>query len=284
MRLHRGAVSAATATCAGATLFGVTSCVGDDNASPQPGIDASLSDVGQPDTAITTVDSSLDASPPADAGPDVVVDTGADASIPCAPGSITGFVVPPYVHANPQPGIVCDDTNDQDMAALCADAAAFSACAAFPATYDASSYPACGACLVTSETPIDAGPDADAGPGGYGPTVLGAVALPNVGGCIELADRTDAGLSCAMAVQAAVRCAEYSCAPSCPVSDDTSRATYAACLQAAAIGPCVTFAQAASACLAAEADAGGVANQWCLPTDGGLAAQLTEIARFFCSS
>jgi hypothetical protein len=326
MRRRIHGIAGATATCAGVTvaLAGLVSCVSDDNAPAAP-VDASLPDVGQPDTSFPRNDVT---SPPVDAGTDttVPVDSSSpdasqpdanDASSPsdaadaadafdaadaadafdaadaadafdanpgCVPGSVAAFVAPPYVHANPQRGVFCNDQQDQDMASLCLDAAAYDACSTFATTGDDGGVPAnCGACLVTTE---------DAGDGGsYGPSIVGTAAAPNVAGCIELADPTDGGLACAMAVQAAWKCAEFSCAQNCPVTDDPSRAAYVACLSAAAAGPCAAYAAAASSCLAFELDAGGPAATWCVGAEAGAEAgitsdvlQFTDIARFFCSS
>jgi hypothetical protein len=282
MRFRRG-MTCATATCAGATaaFAGISSCVSNNNAPPPGGVDASFppeDGATQQDTSAPAIDSgTADSSPPADTGADTspVLDSATfDANPGCVPGSIAAFTVPAYVHANPQ-SFACssDDQIDQDMAALCLDAGAFAACSTY-ASMAEDGGPQCGACLITSE---------DAGDGGYGPAIIGVAAIPNVGGCVEIADQTDAGLTCAMAVQAAWRCTEFSCTTNCPVSDTASRAAYLACLQAAALGPCVTYTQAANACLTSELDAGGNASQWCVGADGGV-DQFTDIARFFCSS
>jgi hypothetical protein len=273
--------------------FAGASCVSSDNAT-QGGQDASVDTyvpVPGADTSVPQVDSAL---PSEDAGADVavVVDSAVpivdsavidaadaatfDANPGCVPGSITGFVAPPYVPAVPNGPLYCNDTNDLEIGQLCADASTFGACTSYATADDGGVAAACSACLLSPE---DGGVD-----GGYGPWVIGAAALPNVAGCIQLADPTDAGLACATAIQAALRCSEYSCATNCPVSDSASRAAYLACLQAAAAGPCVTFASAASACLAAETDAGSTAATWCIAADAGSTDQLTDIARFFCSS
>ena len=153
---------------------------------------------------------------------------------------------------------------------------------------------------VTLPQPVDAGPDAsddaavDSSVPTYGAAIVTRVTVPNLAGCVEQTDFSDAGLSCAIAMQAAWRCAEYACNPTCPVSDDRSEAAYFACTQQAAATVCKTYADPAAACLAAEADAGAFTYQACIsgsvftgqspqpPT--GPAAQFFDIASLFCAS
>src|ERR1700677_4727850 len=124
-----------------------------------------------------------------DAGPDAAPEAG------CAPGSIAGFVVPPYVHAE-NGGIICQDNEDAWFAQQCFGAGAdLETCAAFASSAPADAGPdaapviqsqGCAPCLLTPA-------DSDAG---WGPGVAATIVVPNVAGCIELADDSDAGISC----------------------------------------------------------------------------------------
>jgi hypothetical protein len=325
----------AGAALAGAAVGGaaLVSCIGSNPAAPSPTSEidgsASPSDGAQPDTAAPGVDSSsedggshLDATStgdtgtsdtgtPADSGTDgsqTSSDSGTDAADaappPCAPGSVTAFVPPPYVHANALSLTpVCSVEDVLGLANSCAvGASTFESCSAYPieATFWGSS-PACVACLTTPEvtlpTPDDAG-TTDGGdaatppPPTYGAAIVTRVTVPNVAGCIEQNDPSDAGLPCAMAVQAAWRCEEFACNPTCPVTDDVSEAAYFACAQAAAATVCKPYADPAVACLVAEADAGATAYAACLQTSAtttgnttlsGPAAQLFDVAYSFCN-
>jgi hypothetical protein len=106
---------------------------------------------------------------------------------------------------------------------------------------------ACAACIVTPFTDGTLGPILD-----YGEFVGG-----NVAGCIELAAPTE--IACARAVQAQTDCELAACQANCPVSDPTSLTARDACTMAADMAGCSSFVQAASACRAAEADAGTAA-------------------------
>jgi hypothetical protein len=278
-------VAAATAGCFSASSSG---------GGPQASFDASM------DTAFSDNDAGADSSsPPVEAGGDVtvppvdsgtaVVDSGHDAApeAGCAPGSVAGFVVPPYVHAQSQ-AIICQDSEDAWFAQQCFGAGAtLESCAAYATSNAADAGPdagpfitsnGCAACLVTPA-------NSDAG---YGPGVAGTIVTPNLAGCIELADVNATGLSCAQAVQAAADCADYACKTTCPVTDDASRAAYIACTTAASTGACSTYTLAAQACIATELGDGGTAasqrvQQWCFSSSDP-ATQIAELALFFCSS
>ena len=285
MRVTFG-ISCTAITCAGAGV-GMASCSSSSSAPPQTPFDGSMGD-----GAVFEVDSGGDA-PGQDAGKDVTVtpmDSGVDATVDaapeagCAPRGITGFQVPPYVHANSQV-IICTNPQDYWFVQQClSDAATLETCAAFADSGPPDAAPeagpvitsaACAQCLLTPE-------QTDAG---WGPGVQGPVVAPNIAGCIELADQTDAGLSCAMTVQAAAACAEYACTTSCPVTDDPSRIAYSACAKTAATTVCKTYTQAATDCIAQElADGGPVAvGTYCFSSMDPT-AQYDEIALYFCSS
>jgi hypothetical protein len=240
------------------------------DASPDVPGESALPDGGKDST--TTMDSGVDAPP------DVAPEAG------CAPRAITGFTVPPYVHANGQT-IVCTNPQDYWFVQQClSDASTLQSCADFvdsgPPDADPEAGPvipagSCAQCLLTPENTD----------GGYGPGVQGPIVTPNIAGCIELADPSDAGLSCAMAVQAADACVEYACKTTCPVTSDASRAAYQACAQTAATTVCKAYTQAASACVAAELADGGAPNvgTYCFSSSDPQ-TQYDEIALFFCSS
>jgi hypothetical protein len=123
---------------------------------------------------------------------------------------------------------------------------------------------ACGSCIATW---------ADAGT--YGPVVLEAVPTLNIAGCIQTSDPSDAGLACAFALQAADRCAQAACAGGCPITSLASQAAYEACYAAAIVGPCASFAAAASACSSAETEAGA-------PGASCLTSDYATLAAYFC--
>jgi hypothetical protein len=288
----RVAMSCTAITCAGAAVA-AAGCFSSSSGGGSPGVsfDAGF-DSTFPDDA-EGVDTSA---PPVEAGNDVTVtpqEAGVDAGIDaapeagCAPGSIAGFVVPPYVHAE-NGGIICQDSEDGWFAQQCFGAGAdLETCAAFATSAPADAGPeagpvitsqGCATCLLTPA-------NSDAG---WGPGVAATIVVPNIAGCIELADDSDAGISCAMAVQAAAACVDYACKTSCPVTDDAQRAAYIACTTSAGSGVCAAYTQAANACIATElGDGGSFTNQnvqeWCFSSTDP-ATQYTNLARFFCSS
>jgi hypothetical protein len=317
-RVSYAAVACACAGGAGALgSLGIVSCVGDNGAGP----DASFPDVNEPDTYVPP----FDAGPVPEAAADVpvipIVDSSpgapdaadaADATPPCGPGSVAGFTPPPYVHASTQ-SFFCQIADVNALAESCAgDASTYELCANFPneaLVWGESSQ--CTTCLLTPEITLpplgdagglpDAGDDAgDASDDGsvvppvptYGAAIVSRVTLPNVAGCIELNDPTDGGVACAIAVQAAWRCEEFACNPTCPVTDNPSALAYLACAEEAATGVCASYASVAAGCLATEADAGGLAYSACLspvlqnlagPAPGP-AATFADIATLFCGS
>jgi len=286
MRLRAG-VTCATMTCAGVlSAGGLVSCVGDNNAAPTT--DASVIDATQPDTSVppsadSGTDAGANAADAADAAPIVDASPGidaADSAVGCVPTG-NAFTPPAYVHAQAQTFDCPNDSQDLALAQACTgDASTFAACSTFATTGmadDAGIPTACATCLLTPEVPDDAGT--------YGPAVVGPVTAPNVAGCVELADPSDAGLACAVAVQAAAKCAEFECKPNCPVTDTPSRAAFFACVQVAATSTaCSAYTLAANACLAMEADGGPSSiDTWCVGAPDPV-TQFEDIARFFCTS
>jgi hypothetical protein len=280
-------VSCAAFTCTAIGAAAVTSCSTD--SSPSVSGDATVPDTSPIDTGVdtgidATIDSGIDTG--VDTGADLGVDTGVDLGVDagCVPRPITSFVVPPYVHANAQQFACNNHVPFVELADACAsEAATYGGCNAFldGGLADPDTGPvtdACASCLVTPA----------ATDGGLGPAIQGAIVVANVAGCIEIADTSEVGLSCAQAVQAAWQCTEYACA-TCPVTDDPSRQSYFACANAAATGVCAAYTATASTCIANERYDGGVdgggtsIDTFCFA--GTTAAdQLQEIAAYFCLS
>lgn len=216
--------------------------------------------------------------------PVISPEAGTDAFVPdaapgCAPANMAGFVPPAYIHANLQT-FDCPSHEGKFLASTCfGDASTVAACSAFPdaGVPDGSTISAdCNTCLRSTEVPDG---------GTYGPFVRLAnnVTVANVAGCVELSDFSDAGQSCAAAIQAAAVCVDRACRPSCPVTDNPSRAAYVSCTKLAAAGTCLTFAQAAAACTNQEVDAGGAAQQFCFSSADPF-TQFEKLAAYFCTS
>jgi hypothetical protein len=330
MRPRIQIVYAATACAGTAGLFvgvtGLVGCVGDDGSAPAPtgGLDASLPDGsagidgstardGSSATDAQTADgaangdgaSSSDGSTEGDGGTNDG-SSSLDGAVVCAPGNVTGFVPPPFVHSAQQFTAGCSEHDTTAFTVSCAsDASTYETCSSYP--FEALLWgenPMCTSCLVGPEitlsddagSPDDAGDASPAPPPVYGGAITARITIPNVAGCVELTDPSDAGVGCATAIQAAWRCAEYACNPTCPVHDDATQAAYVACTQAAATSVCSTYAGPAAACLEAETDAGGQTYAQCLgpslgfydqsaadtPTGAGI--PVYNIAQFFCNS
>jgi hypothetical protein len=316
----RVVTSCAILTCAGTLAAGAASCISSNDVAPA-GIDGSIGeDVFQPPLGDGGADSSapvdaghdatllsdsgladsgaVDSGPadsgpadsgPADSGPidsgpvdSGPADSGDAGPAPCAPvASLAGFVVPPYVPTAADPAGCHFFENSQPLAALLSDcfedASTYSSCSGFPEAGDDGGAVAssCLTCLFSAE-----GADAD---GGYAAIVQAGVPIPNLAGCIQREDPTDAGYTCAEAVQAAWECADFACRSTCPVTDDPSRSAYVACVGAASAGVCSSYVNAANACIAAESaiDAGAGSltpvQMYCLEGTN-------ELLDFFCGS
>jgi hypothetical protein len=270
MRLRIG-ISCATITCAGAALATAASCVTSNNSPGPGGTDASFSEAGSPDTGSVQ--------PIEDAGADTAIPDSAPATdapvdAGCSPRS--GFQPTAYVPATNSLDCIGSPIQGALATDCFNDAATYASCAGFAdAGFDAGvDTNACLACLVSPE-------DSDAG---YGAVVQGVVPVLNVAGCIQLGDPSDAGYTCAAAVQAAWACAEYACKSSCPVSDDPSRAAYVACTELAATGVCSAYTQLAQACVAAEVDGGSpTVAMYCFDGANDAGETLT-LLDFFCGT
>lgn len=268
MRVLRVGLTCTAATCAaGAILTAFTNCEDPSGSGPGATFDASTGTFDAPSPTPTTP------VPIPDAGSDVV-----DAAPGCAPASMAGFMPPAYIHANGQT-FDCPNHEGAFLTATCfGDASTPAACSAFPdgGVPDGSTISdPCNACLRSDEVPDG---------GTYGPFVrVGSTTVANVAGCVEIADPTDAGASCAASIQAAAVCVDRACRPSCPVTDNPSLAAYVACTKLAAAGTCLTFAQPAIACASAEADAGTNAQQFCFSSSDPF-TQFEKLAAYFCTS
>jgi hypothetical protein len=292
MRLRVG-ISCATITCSGVAVALVSTgggCFGSAlHVQYEAGaLDGTTYDVWsgpQPEAAAEAAlpEAGPDAGP--EAGPEAGLDAAPEAEAGCAPRSIQGFVAPPYVPAarNINICLLGFVNAEPTLAADCfSDASTFQACSADidGSMPDGGLYGPCLGCLVTPE-------NTDAG--GYGATIVATIPVLNVAGCVEATDPTDAGVGCAAAIQAAWQCTDYACAPSCPVTDDPSRAAYIQCAQAAAATVCSAYSSGAAACLAAETDMGdtGVPTQVtmnCFNDAGFYTDPNANLLMYFCGS
>jgi hypothetical protein len=127
--------------------------------------------------------------------------------------------------------------------------ATYDSCRAFVVPDGGAGAP-CYACLVTPYDP-------DAGSSSYGVVIGAAMPTVNYFGCIQAVDPSDAGVSCAHALNAAVACADYACRPTCPVVDDVSLIAYNHCLENALSGACIEYSLPAKLCMDAEKGDGG---------------------------
>jgi hypothetical protein len=274
MRLRVG-VSCATITCAGAAMATAASCVSTQNPPGPAGLDASFTDAAVLDTGI--VPPLEDAG--SDAAPLLLDSATAEAAFDAGCSPRAGFQPLPYVPFSTATGsLACLGLPLQKaLAADCFDdASTYATCAGF-ADAGIDGGPNTGLCLGCLVTPENS----DAG---YGPVIRGVVPTLNVAGCIQFEDETDAGYTCASAVQAAWACTEYACASSCPVSDATSRAAYVACTQLAATGVCSTYTAQANGCVAAELE-GGAGPDVMVCFDGANdAGQALTLLDFFCGT
>jgi hypothetical protein len=206
-------------------------------------------------------------------------DAVAEASA-CRPGSIAGFAPKaapgPLAQSNACNGFggPTGFVSAYGEACLAADQGSrtYSTCAAFGVP-DASGADACFHCLITPE-------DAST----YRVVVLAPIGILDYAGCIQAVDPSDAGRSCAQAMNDAYTCAEYACKPNCPVTDDTSYVALTTCLDEASKGPCLSYTLLEVECLAAaEGDGGTRFDQVCFHGDSVLSKYLT-MAQYFCGA
>lgn len=145
-----------------------------------------------------------------DATADVVsVDTGTDAALVCAPGSVSGFTpawkAPNALHANKCTAQQVDDI----MAACAGPSSTVSAC-----NTAMGAAATCAGCLVTSETA--------AAYGAIVTTLGGDVWNLNVAGCIARTANDVTSTGCGAKVQASDQCQGVACDANCataPIND-----------------------------------------------------------------
>jgi hypothetical protein len=125
---------------------------------------------------------------------------------------------------------------------------------------------ACAACVLTPYTASQLGPILS----------FGAFVGGNIAGCLELAAPSDP--SCPKAEQAQTDCEIAACQANCPVSNPESLQAYLDCAKEADEAGCAMFVQMASACQAAEADAGLAAP--CM--NGGFTEFYDAVVPLFC--
>jgi hypothetical protein len=196
--------------------------------------------------------SSAEIGPPAadDASADAPIDAG---SLSCQPGSIAGFVphhyIGPLTRSTACAGFDGEGGLVQTYGDSCLGASAtYKACRGFSAP-DAAGAGACLRCLGSSAAP---------GAPGYAVVLEGTGPVLNYPGCIQAVDPTDAGVSCALAMEAALECFDYACKTACPpVVDDVSLNAYLACVNTAQTSVCLGYALSVRSCVEEEASDGG---------------------------
>jgi hypothetical protein len=214
------------------------------DASPVEEADASSAEQAMDADALTPAEDS-----PFSAGDAAHDDAPHVGTAKCHPMSVTGFVPPPYVGPSVRSAACAAFDGDGGLAKAFGDS-----CLGASATYgpcahlslpDAAGAAACYSCLVSSPSP-----DASS----YGVALEDrTAAVVNYFGCIQALDPTDAGISCAHAVQLLVYCVDYACKAACPpVSDDVSRGAYQSCTDEALRGGCLGYALSAQQCLSIE--------------------------------
>ncbi len=185
---------------------------------------------------------------PFSAGEAATADGPAVAMPTCHPMNVSGFVAPQYVGPSVRSAACAAFDGDGGLAQAYGDSclgnsATYGFCAGFSPSAAAGAQ-ACYDCLLSRETP-----DASA----YGVAIEGTVAVVNYFGCIQAVDPTDAGVSCAHAVQLLLYCVDYaskSAGP--PITDDLSRGAYQSCTDEALRGGCLGYALSAQQCISIE--------------------------------
>jgi hypothetical protein len=167
----------------------------------------------------------------------------------CHPMNVSGFVPPSYVGPSVRSAACAALDGGGGVAQAYGDSclgnsATYGLCAGF-SPGDAAGADACYTCLVSSRRP-----DASA----YGVAIEEeTVGVVNYFGCIQALDPTDAGISCAHAVQLLVYCVDYACRAACPpITDHLSRGAYQSCTDEALRGGCLGYALSAQQCVSIE--------------------------------
>ena len=135
----------------------------------------------------------------------------------------------------------------------------------------------CNSCLRSDEAPDG---------GTYGPSIrVGGTTVANVAGCVEIANRRTPGSRARWQSRRPRSASNRACRPSCPVTDNPSRAAYVACTKLAAAGTCLTFPQAAVALLERDGRLGHEqrATKFCFSSSNPF-TQFEKLAAYFCTS
>jgi hypothetical protein len=165
----------------------------------------------------------------------------------CRPGDVETYRPAPYRPATAAHKGVCTPKDIRDFYDFCLGPQKTSASCNTFMSDKTTGTGACAACIITLEAADHYGPVID----------HGGFVTPNVAGCIELTDYSNA-YACAKSVQALSGCELAACEANCPVHDTASRAAYDACAAQAAQGGCQNYAMAAN-CAELLQDAGEVA-------------------------
>jgi len=176
-------------------------------------------------------------------------DAAGAAMLTCHPMNVSSFVPPPYVGPSVRSAACAAFDGGGGLAQAFGDS-----CLGASATYafcaglsppDAAGAGACYSCLVSSPSPNASS---------YGVALEDrTAAVVNYFGCIQALDPTEAGISCAHAVQLLIYCVDYACKAACPpITDDLSRGAYQSCTDEAQRGGCIGYALSAQQCLSIE--------------------------------
>ena len=198
----------------------------------------------------------------------------------CAPGAVTSFT--PAWHPPRAKTTACSKAQIDAYLQCLSDAATTldpASCAEWSGTLSATDQ-TCLTCLSSNES------DATYGPFVFLPTEL----LPNVAGCIALAEGKTDGSGCGGALQADEQCQRAACLPRCPTTSAAAATAEQDC-ESKANGPggdggvggvCAAFAAPAQCAGAiAHLDAGSAAEKACFGT-GSDATQFEAVALAFC--
>jgi hypothetical protein len=233
---------------------------GNGNGADAGGDAATDTNVTQPDR--TTHDAGHDAGH--DSGlPNPFEDTGAPesgaGSCPI-PTNIGEWTPPAYVEPAQVPG-ACLSSDYSAYYTACLSGAPMSTCTAFT-----SSHAACAACLLTPLTNST-----------WGPLYTNdGVTHINVPGCLDLTDPGDH--ACAKTLEEQAQCETAACDTVCPVTDSASFTNWQACISAADMEECSTYAKAGTACVM------GITSSAAAPclTASTFQAYFLAVAPIFC--
>jgi hypothetical protein len=200
---------------------------------------------------------------------------GMDSGLACPPNSTSTYKTSTYVPAVAHQGL-CTAQAISDFVTACGDQGTNATCSAWQAANVAGASAdgggagnACGNCIFAPQnngaTWVD--PEAEF--------------LPNFGACIQLSDPTH-GTACATAYDNAGGCEAVACDNACPTTD-TNPADFQACVVAADMGSCNTYASSEETACSSDFTDGGVADM-CNPgaATGTMNPAYTLIAGLVC--